>query len=1726
MSDGAGNLWGTSYTGGVYSYGTVFKVNLSTGAITKVADFANSTTGDDRGGGPSAPLVSDGAGNFWGTTVFGGAYGYGTVFKVDVSTGAITTVVDFDGPESDDYRGAWPMGSLVMDGSGNLWGTTSNSGNGGCGTVFEVNASTGVMTTVVDFANNTTDDNRGGNPMAGLVSDGAGNFWGTTQQGGANFAGTVFEVNASTGAVTTIVDFLDSSFGDNRGAHPLAGLVSDGSGNLWGTTSASGSGGFGTAFAVNVTTGAIVTYVDFNRWLTTGNSRGGAPQADLVDDGTGNLWGTTSIGSTYDGGTIFKIDVSTGAITTVADLNPALTGSGSQGALVSDGSGNFWGTARQGAFGATENGTIFKINTGTLAVTAIDLVSMGTSPQAGLVSDSAGNLWGVASSGGAYNWGTVYKVDPNTGVITTVVDFAGTTTGGNRGGTPVTELVSDGAGNFWGTTSNGGASQVGTVFKVNASTGAITTVVDFTVATTGSSRGNHPAGALVSDGAGNFWGTTGNGGAHFNGTVFEIDISTGAITTVLDFARTTTGDNRGGNPFAGLVSDGAGSFWGTTYSGGASSSGTIFKVNASTGVITTVVDFTGGTTGNGRGGNPFARLASDGSGNLWGTTCASGAAGNGTVFKVNISTGAITTVVDFTGGTTGNGRGGTPIAPLVSDGSGNLWGTTNRSGANGGGTVFEVNASTGAITTVFDLDSGALPRGSLLATTAGLYGTTYGAGTGGAGSIFLVGSDPQFAAPSVSGITSSGATVSGSANPEGIATSVYVEYGADTSYGTQTSSTSLGNGTSSVPFSIGLSGLYSGTTYHYRLVFVTPYGNFYSADQTFASSLSTPSPVYIPVYNFQNPGLGNFSAEMVSDGAGNLWGTTSSGGGSGYGTVFKINVSTAEITTVVNFFTGDFTSSNRGQSPLSAVVSDGAGSFWGTTGSGGTSYAGTVFKVDASTGVITTVVDFANSTTGDNRGNFPVAGLVSDGAGNLWGTTETGGANSAGTVFEVNVGTGAIVTVVDFANTTTGNNRGGAPVAALVSDGVGNLWGTTQSGGANSQGTVFKVNVSTGAITTVVDFANTPTGVNRGGTPVAALVSDGAGNLWGTTQTGGLSNYGTVFEVNVSTGVVSTVVDFVNSSNTLIANRGAYPSAALVSDGAGNLWGTTSQGGGHAFGTVFAVNASTGAIGTVVDFAGTETGNNRGGYPNDALVSDGAGNLWGMTNYGGRLLQGTIFKVNTTTGLITTVANMGTNPITPAGLASDGAGNLWGTTSYGGASGGGTVFKLDGSGNMTTLVNFDPLSSGNNRGAYPAAALASDGAGTGGAAVNLWGTTSEWGANGTGTLFAVNASTGAITTLLDFGANSAADPGMVPAAAMVSDRAGAGGSAVNLWGTTTAGGLFGSPWGGGTVFTVNASTGVFTTVVDFANTTTGDNRGNFPSAALMNDGAGYFWGTTAAGGANSAGTVFKVNASTGVVNTVADFANATTGDNRGGSPTAALVSDGAGYLWGTTQGGGANAAGTVYNVNTSTGVISTVVDFDYFASGDNRGGSPEAALVNDGLGNLWGMTAGGGVNGLGTIFKINLSSGAITTYFDFTGYEGSVPGMTPSAEVSRGPLLLTPSGLYGVTAGGGDGGGGEIFAVAFGPQFGSSASSITSSGATISGSANPQGVATSVSVEYGTTTSYGSTTSSTSLGSGTSSVPFSIGLSSLSSGTAYHYRLAFVTANGTFYSADQTFTTN
>jgi uncharacterized repeat protein (TIGR03803 family) len=229
--DSQGNMYGTTTNGGASGFGTVWKYTSSPG-LTQLFNFSGSSSPSNNGDRPMSPLLIDGQGNLYGTTYFGGnnfsgdGSGYGTLFQLSPS-GQFTELHQFSGTE-----GANPLGRLILDNSGNIWGTTYQGGTGwnppnqyGDGTVFKY--SSGTVTNPVLF-----NINNGENIQGGMATDGT-SYYGTTYQGGANAFGTLFQYNPTNGELTTLFNF-------NRypnGSFPLADVLYDGKGNLYGTTS-------------------------------------------------------------------------------------------------------------------------------------------------------------------------------------------------------------------------------------------------------------------------------------------------------------------------------------------------------------------------------------------------------------------------------------------------------------------------------------------------------------------------------------------------------------------------------------------------------------------------------------------------------------------------------------------------------------------------------------------------------------------------------------------------------------------------------------------------------------------------------------------------------------------------------------------------------------------------------------------------------------------------------------------------------------------------------------------------------------------------------------------------------------------------------------------------------------------------------------------------------------------------------------------------------------------------------------------------------------------------------------------------------------------------------------------------------------------------------------------------------------------------------------------------
>jgi uncharacterized repeat protein (TIGR03803 family) len=340
----------------------------------------------------------------------------------------------------------------------------------------------------------------------------------------------------------------------------------------------------------------------------------------------------------------------------------------------------------------------------------------GANSEASLIRDTQGNLYGTTYNGGTHGYGTVFMVSPS-GVEKTLYSFAG----GLDGANPMGSLVRDSNGNLYGTTIGGGVKGMGTVFMVTRS-GKETLLHTFS-----GKDGAYPCSNLIQDAQGNFYGTTEFGGLNSAGTVFKLTLS-GIETVLYNF----TGGADGFEPYAGLVQDAQGNLYGTTLQGGAYTDGTVFKLTLA-GIETVLYNFTGGADGF----EPYGGLVQDTLGNLYGTTYSGGAYGYGTVFELFLSSGILRVFHSFTG--TG-GDGAVPYAGLIRDANGNLYGTTYYGGTSGFGTVYMLTPPLPIYRVLYSFTAGADGAGPIAGlvrdTQGNLYGTTLWYGANGAGTVF------------------------------------------------------------------------------------------------------------------------------------------------------------------------------------------------------------------------------------------------------------------------------------------------------------------------------------------------------------------------------------------------------------------------------------------------------------------------------------------------------------------------------------------------------------------------------------------------------------------------------------------------------------------------------------------------------------------------------------------------------------------------------------------------------------------------------------------------------------------------------------------------------------------------------------------------------------------------------------------------------------------------------
>jgi uncharacterized repeat protein (TIGR03803 family) len=371
---------------------------------------------------------------------------------------------------------------------------------------------------------------------------------------------------------------------------------------------------------------------------------------------------------------------------------------------------------------------------------------------------------------------------------------------------------------------------------------------------------------------------------------------------------------------------------------------------------------------------------------------------------------------------------------------------------------------------------------------------------------------------------------------------------------------------------------------------------------------------------------------LITDSAGNLYGTTELGGAKNQGTVFELSPTSDGSWTESVLYS--FTGGSDGAQPHAGLLFDSEGNLYGTTNFGGTTSTtcskgcGTVFKLTPGSGPGDWSESVLYPFKGGSDGQQPYARLILDTEGNLYGTTLQGGHTSTacaagcGTVFELAASSGTETVLYAF----QGGTDGASPYAGVTFDSTGNLYGTTYAGGANGDGTVFKLTPASSGSWTESILHSFKGGWDGNG-PLGGVILDASGNLYGTTFQGGAPpHYGVVFELqHQASGAWSETL-----LHVFWDSPAAHPMSGLVFDASGNLYGTTALGASS--------TACSAGCGTLFEITPTSTGRTykvlrvfgRGGdgyTPSGDLILDSNGNLWGTTEAGGSQKAGTVFEV-------------------------------------------------------------------------------------------------------------------------------------------------------------------------------------------------------------------------------------------------------------------------------------------------------------------------------------------------------------------------------------------------------------------------------------------------------------------------------------------------------------------
>jgi len=759
----------------------------------------------------------------------------------------------------------------------------------------------------------------------GVVQGGDGVLYGTAWYGGSNGLGTVFRLKPDGTGYSVLHHFLTNGI---DGSPTTANVVQGRDGKLYGMGRAfiavggvilgGGTNNVGIVFALNTDgTGYQVLHTFPYGALPSGYDAQ-TPVGSVLQGADGMLYGLyTSVSNRYQG-TVFKLNPNNLGYTVIGDAATKAHSDTPHASLIQ---------GRDGALYGTTEGYVYRISTNGFDCTVLHAFTpdpAGTNVDAyysfaPLLQGADGMLYGTSKEGGRrtanhpYGCGTVFKLSPS-GTDYQVIHMFGTNdTNIFVGGiSPVGGLTQGSDGALYGTTSSGGTSQGGTMFKLNPDGTGFRVLYDF-VPPGSYADGWDCQAAVVQGQDGAFYGTTAQGGASGYGVVFKIG---GDFTVLSNFGANATDVVA---PSGALAQGADGMLFGTSQSGGTNGGfGTVYRVNPNGIGRTVIYSFSQGPNGS----MPSGGLLAGKDGSLYGTTAAGGNgasstpfSGVGTVFKLSSSSMAYSTIYRFnTNGTDGQ----RPSGPLIQAGDGTLYGTTSRGGSNNVGTVYKLDASGSSYSVLYTFktngNDGQIAGGGVIQGRDGvLYGVTGYGGSDNVGTVFRLQTDGGGYAI-LHHFTTSG---SGGQQPR----SGVVQASDGALYGTT----------------------YGGGSHNVGTVF----------------RLTTDGTSYVALHSFRtNDNDGQKpSAPLIQAGNGALYGTTTSGGTSSYyGTVFRLYPDGSGYTVVHSF--GDF----DGGSPQAPLLLGSDGAVYGTTSYYGPYSGGNLFRLAVTSGQFTSFALLPNGT--------------------------------------------------------------------------------------------------------------------------------------------------------------------------------------------------------------------------------------------------------------------------------------------------------------------------------------------------------------------------------------------------------------------------------------------------------------------------------------------------------------------------------------------------------------------------------------------------------------------------------------------------------------------------------------------------------------------------------------------------------------------------------------------